>query len=116
MKTIGIVGCRARSSTKDYLAISKAFIKVYDPGDRIVSGGCPKGADQFAKYIAEAKGIAMITYYPGPDKPASYFRRNALVAMEADVLIACVSADRTGGTEDTIDKFRKFKHKDAILV
>lgn len=33
------------------------------------------------------------------------------------MLIACVSKDRTGGTEDTIKKFRKrFGRKEASLV
>jgi len=116
MKTIGVVGTRSRDTMTDYLAVKKAFDNIYEYGDKIASGGCPRGGDKFADYIAKIMGLTIIIHYPGPDKPASYFKRNTLVAMDADILIACVSADRTGGTEDTISKFCRFKHKDPILV
>ncbi len=123
MKTIGIVGSRSRNSIQDLAAVSKAFMEIYEYGDRMVSGGCPKGGDKFADDIARGRGMTIITHYPEwypdssryPDKSAG-FKRNTKIAQDADVLIACVSADRAGGTEDTIRKFVAFKHKDPILV
>jgi hypothetical protein len=46
---------------------------------------------------------------------AAGFVRNALIAADADVLIAVVAADRTGGTEDTVRKAEKLG-KRVILV
>jgi len=39
--------------------------------------------------------------------------RNTLIANNCDILIACVSPDRTGGTEDTI---KKTKNKKIFLA
>ncbi len=117
MKTIGIVGSRRRDSTQDYLAVKAGFLRVYEEGDRIVSGGCPKGGDKFANFLAKDMGLTIITHYPGMiGSRRDYHLRNTKIAMDADILIACVSPDRKGGTEDTIDKFQQFKHKDPILV
>jgi hypothetical protein len=45
------------------------------------------------------------------------YERNTLIARDArDYLIACVSTDRTGGTEDTIKKWIKFHRKEPIIV
>lgn len=44
------------------------------------------------------------------------FMRNGLIAEDADLLIACVSEDRTGGTEDTIGKFLRLKSKDNLIL
>ena len=124
--TIGIVGSRRRNSTEDEKAVFKAFQSVYQKGDWIVSGGCPKGADSFAEDIAQEYGITITTYYPRKEdlnlvllkkNPRAAwavinYARNGLIAKDADVLIACVAPDRKGGTEDTIRRFQKF-HPDA---
>ena len=47
---------------------------------------------------------------------AAGFIRNTPIAGHADILIACVSDDRTGGTEDTIKKYEEMGKKDLILV
>jgi hypothetical protein len=47
--------------------------------------------------------------------PGAGFLRNTDIAKDADVLIAVVAADRTGGTEDTIRKVQKMG-KRVILV
>ena len=45
------------------------------------------------------------------------YARNTLIAQDSDVLIACVAADRKGGTEDTICKWKKLNPgKEPILV
>jgi len=105
-KVIGIVGSRRRAHPSDYNALILTFKAIYEQGDTIVSGGCPKGGDNFAERIAKKMGLSITIHYPdweGRGKPAG-FQRNTLIANDCDVLIAVVASDRTGGTEDTIKK------------
>lgn len=108
MKTIGIIGSRRRDKPDDYDKIEAAFLSVYGPNDTIVSGGCSRGGDRFAEQIAKRHQVTIKIYYAEWNrlgKPAGFIR-NADIARDADILIACVSSDRTGGTEDTIKKFQ----------
>jgi hypothetical protein len=52
-KTIGIIGSRKRDSLIDYREVRSAFNEIYQAGDIICSGLCPKGADRFAVIIAD---------------------------------------------------------------
>jgi len=115
-KTIGIVGTRSRDDKESYHACLNIFTQVYEPEDRIVSGGCPKGGDRFAEIIAKKYGLTIIIHYPNWNKfgHAAGFERNTKIAKHADVLIAVVSKDRTGGTEDTIKKAKDL-NKQIIL-
>lgn len=114
---IGIVGSRRRNSEKDFEIVKETFLKIKADGDSIVSGGCPMGADRFAEIIARYHGIPIKIYIA---KWIEYgtkagFIRNTDIAMESDILIACVANDRKGGTEDTIKKFVKF-HPEGRLI
>ena len=124
---IGIVGSRRRDSHEDYSAVVNVFADLVEelgiPFEEagkyiiIVSGGCPKGGDRFAEIIADTIGAKKEIYYPDksqlPANPQRWdfarinYARNTLVANGCDILIACVSEDRKGGTEDTIKKFTK---------
>lgn len=118
MKTIGIVGSRRRYSNQDYNLCQKAFAAVYKEGDRVVSGGCPRGADQFAERLARQYGCTITIHHANWDKhgnPAGPIR-NSQIAADADVLIALPAEDRTGGTEDTISKFSKKSAGRLIVV
>jgi len=118
MKTIGIVGSRRRNTVKDYEIVEHTVFKVYEKGDRICSGGCPYGADDFADKIARATGIPIITFYAAWSKygRGAGFVRNGDIANESDILIACVAEDRKGGTEDTIKKFiKRGKSKNDLI-
>jgi len=116
MKYIGIVGSRTRYFMVDYHLVYRTFNRLYELNDRIVSGGCPKGGDKFAEVIAKDKGIPILIFYPNwtKDGKCAGFVRNTYIADTADVLIACVSWDRKGGTEDTIKKFLK-SHSESNL-
>jgi len=117
--TIGIVGSRRRDSIKDYDLVEAQFKLLYSPGDnRLVSGGCPKGGDQFAEMIATKYSIPILIHYAEWKKfgRSAGFQRNGLIARDADVLIACVAPDRTGGTEDTIKKFLALGKRSLFLV
>lgn len=117
MRYIGIVGSRRRFTTKDYHIVVEKFFTEYKPGDRIVSGGCPTGGDEFAERIAKRFQIPILIHYAQWDKlgRGAGFARNSDIANDAEILIACVAPDRTGGTEDTVRKFLA-KHPRQNLV
>jgi hypothetical protein len=122
-KIIGIIGSRRRNNNDDYKQVYNEFKKWYDQDDKICSGGCPKGGDRFAEIIAKKLNIPIIIHYPkkppqGSPKWAwakANYERNTLIARDSDILIACVSPDRKGGTEDTIKKFKKLKGEEGIV-
>lgn len=118
MKYIGIIGSRRRDSTADLKIVEEAFLKIYEDGDIIVSGGCPRGADRFAEILARRHQVPILIHYAQWTRKgrAAGFIRNTDIAEDSDVLIACVAPDRTGGTEDTILKFTALGKDEVILV
>ena len=117
-KIIGIIGTRRRDNHHDYLEVLRKFEHLYNPGDRIVSGGCPQGGDRFAEKIAKDMQVPITIHYAAWNrlgKKAGY-TRNVDIANDADILIAVVASDRTGGTEHTIEEFMKLKNGRLILI
>ncbi len=104
---IGIIGTRQRDTPVDYLKVWEAFRHIYEDGDNIISGGCSKGGDRFAEKIARENNIPILVIPANwkRDGKVAGLMRNTLIAGKCDYLIACVSKDRKGGTEDTIKKF-----------
>ena len=117
MKMIGIVGSRQRNLNPDYRQVLQAFCDIFKEGDEIVSGGCSKGGDRFAEKIAKENFVPIHIYYANwvLGRHAG-FLRNTTIAEKADVLIACVAPDRTGGTEDTIKKFKKENNESRLYL
>lgn len=124
---IGIVGSRRRCLESDYEIVKKTFDDLFDKYNgnvTIVSGGCKTGADQFAERIAKEQKIMILIRHPNllgknryHEKCQAYYDRNEEIAKDADILIACVAGDRTGGTENTIKHFIKLgKESNLILV
>ena len=120
-KTIGIIGCRIRNGQSDFQQCKTKFLEIYEKGDKIVSGGCPKGGDKFAEIIAKELGLTeengmLVLHRTEWDKhgKSAGFVRNKYIARDADVLIAVVSPERKGGTEHTID-IAKSLNKKIIL-
>ena len=118
MKIIGIVGSRRRDSKEDYEKTLKAFEQVYEVDDEIVSGGCSQGADRFAEMLALHCQVPIKIYYAEWNRlgKKAGFMRNAYIAGDADVLIAVVASDRTGGTESTIKEYLKLGKTQLILI
>ena len=121
-KTIGIVGSRRRNSKRDFDQLMDRFLEVYEDGDKLVSGGCYKGGDKFCEIIANKYNLTkennhLIIHKAEWDKygKSAGFKRNTYIAEDCDVLIAIVSKDRTGGTEDTIKKAERMGKKIIIL-
>lgn len=118
MKKIGIIGSRRRDTEKDYQMVLNKFKELYQEGDIIISGGCYKGGDRFAEKIAKENTTPITIYYANWNKygKGAGFLRNTDIARESDILIACVSQDRIGGTEDTIRKFLKSRDKQYLYL
>jgi len=118
MKTIGIIGARVRNTKEDYEKVKEEFLKIYEVGDIICSGGCPKGGDRFAEMIAKELNIKILIFKPEWEKygKSAGYKRNGEIAKNSDVLIACVSEERIGGTEDTIKKFKEFNPFGEIIL
>jgi hypothetical protein len=141
MIIIGVVGSRRRNEESDYKAVESKFVdiiwslvkqkKVKKKSEiKICSGGCKKGADSFVKRLKELTGIDYYEHLPklpedyddlpGQAKRWAYakaaYARNTLIAQDSNILIACVAADRTGGTEDTVKKFTKIHKGTRKLV
>jgi hypothetical protein len=131
---IGVVGSRRRNKLSDFKKVYRKLDDIYraGSGDIIVSGLCRKGADYFALLIVRGYDLPHM-WFPvderkvdaakGIDRKWAYARaaydRNTDIARNSDILIACVAADRKGGTEDTIRKFLRFqkmKEKQAIAL
>ena len=130
MKKIGIIGTRRRNTRTDFIDVKDAFFSVYEDGDWIVSGRCPKGGDAFAEKIAKDFGIPILIFearwnhkwieeerkFIRKYNKAAGFIRNTPIAEYSDILISCVHPDRTGGTENTIKKFKKLPNKGALIL
>lgn len=116
-QVIGIVGTRRKDHYTDQIRLEKALDKIIKSGDKLVSGGCPKGADRFAENIAKARGLTITIHYPDWDqhKQAAGIIRNTDIAKSCDILLAMVADDRTGGTEDTIRKAEKLGKKVIVV-
>lgn len=129
-KKIGIIGTRKRNIRTDYQLVHEAFFQIYNEGDWIVSGHCPKGGDAFAEKISYDYGIPILLFPPKKKTAKEFFARNTLIAEYSDIIIAClinpsdsltdICNRKYGGSEDTIKKFlKKFReedHKDKIII
>lgn len=126
MKKIGIIGTRKRNIITDYQITRDAFFEIYEDGDWIVSGHCPKGGDAFAEKIAFNYGIPILLFPPKKRIKKEFFARNTLIAQNSDVIIAClmrpsepiedILSRQSGGSEDTLKKFVKDNNKERIII
>lgn len=117
MKKIGIIGTRKRNIITDFHQVKEAFFEIYQEGDWIVSGHCPKGGDAFAEKIAYDYGIPILLFPPKKKIREEFFARNTLIAEWSDIVIAClinphdsledIYKRTSGGSEDTLRKFLK---------
>jgi len=131
MKRIGVIGTRKRNSRTDYQIVHDAFFEVYKDGDWIVSGHCSKGGDAFAEKIAFDYGIPILLLPPkkGGNRKEyvrELFARNTLIAKFSTDIIACVINPyetveevlkrQSGGSEDTLKKFKGFHPEGRIII
>jgi hypothetical protein len=79
----------------------------------VVSGGAP-GPDTWAEKAARKRGLTALIFRPDLEGARSQgqitrrkHKRNQLIVDAADELIALVSPDRKGGTEDAVARVRR---------
>ena len=115
---IGIIGTRSRDSYKDFIAVLEKFKEIYKKGDWICSGGCPKGGDRFAEKIARQYGCPIIIFHANwkIGKHAGFIRNSDIAKFSTKALIACVSKNRKGGTEDTIKKWERIYLDKEVII
>lgn len=113
---IAIVGSRRRHNRKVqqqiFCIVEECMLDCgrKDEPFEVVSGGCMLGADIFARDAAHAYRVPYWEFPVDHSTPIEHkgefakraYARNRLIAERADVIYAFVSADRTGGTENTI--------------
>lgn len=121
------MGTRRRNSEEAYQKVREKFFEIYEEGDWICSGGCPKGGDRFAEKIAKEEGIPILTFYPAYKKygRGAPIVRNTPVAETSDVILACVIKPeegidevldrKKGGTEDTLRKYEGYKEINGLI-
>ncbi len=130
---VGIVGSRRRNSAKDFgkliLKLRQLERETGKEINKIVTGDCKKGGDEFARNIADMFGYECeVKYKRDPETgeiiekrfipdyfmftKVCYKRNEEIVEEPLDYLIALVACDRTGGTENTIKHFRRLYYKD----
>ena len=109
MTKYGIIGSRMRLDRQSVTD----FVNCLPENSVVVSGGCI-GIDTWAADAAMERGLAVVVHLP--DKSGctqrwqftkAFHARNELIAQDCDVLVAFVSSDRKGGTEDTIRRAKK---------
>lgn len=121
---VAIVGSRRRATLTDreiVLHLVKRLAgSVYDI--TIVSGGCPKSADEFAEEAAKIYGVPTLIFPIDKEGITARWQftqrahaRNRKVAEASDILFCLVHESRTGGTENTIKHALELK-KEVYLV
>ena len=118
-RVIGVVGSRRRNTFEDEELVYHQLKKLWLKGHTIVcSGGCMKGADSFVKKLCFVHDLPYLEFpaeWSRKGKSAGFYR-NSFIAEWSDFLIACVAADRTGGTEDTIKKFLNLYSSEYLII
>jgi hypothetical protein len=101
---VAIIGSRRRTDRKTI----DAAVAALPLGTVVVTGGA-RGPDRWADQAAQGRGLEVVVYVPGLDGVRTrwqaadrYYARNQQIVDDAEMIIAFVAPDRTGGTEDTI--------------
>ena len=122
---LGIVGTRKRNEKKHYILVCEKVLELgIENISEIVSGGCKQGGDRFAEIIAKELNIPIKIFRPQCEtdytKPwlwvEAAYARNQQIADYSDKLIALVSPWRSGGTENTVEKFLKNHSKEDLFI
>ena len=104
---VGIVGSRTKPGTtvdERCRAIVYHAMKMLDPKDIIMSGGCKTGADHWARFWAEELCFQYIEAPPNPKIKFSHAaaRRNRTIVRVSDMVLA-VWNGISSGTKIVID-------------
>lgn len=119
---LGIVGSRRRNSPQDKAILRERILELKP--DELVSGGCKQGADRFAEELAEEMFLPIKIFRPKLYNGIhgrstiikAYYARNERIAKYSNRLIALVTSDRKGGTENTIKYFTELYGEDELEI
>ena len=130
---VGIVGSRRwtdRRKIFDFVGLCK---NEFGEDLEIVSGGCPDGADRYAKEAALKLGVKYVEFpplhkpwnaycpeaaylYNQPYHVRYFFMRNKQIAERADKIVAFIPSNHTSnGTNNTLDWAKKLG-KPSIII
>lgn len=123
---VGIVGSRQYENYRKIKDMIYKLSQRFGNDLTIISGGCPHGADKYAKKYALELGCQYKEHNPAHTvrnlysamnesfynkeyKPRNFFHRNKFLAKDVDYLIAFIpDGVAAGGTADTIKHAKKF--------
>jgi predicted Rossmann fold nucleotide-binding protein DprA/Smf involved in DNA uptake len=101
---VGVVGSRRRTDRETI----ETTVAGLPSGTVVITGGA-QGPDRWAEHAALTRGLDVVVQRPDLDGVHSrwqaaerFYARNQRIVDDADLVIAFVAPDRTGGTEDTI--------------
>ena len=130
---VGIVGSRLYENK---LKIKEFIFKLKEekgPNTIIVSGGCPKGADFYAKKYALELGLQYEEYPPAhqahnlycplhernygkPYSVKNFFARNKQIAIHSEYVVAFIPRGvESPGSVSTINYAKKFGKKTLVI-
>ena len=130
---VGIVGSREYENRKKIKEFIFKLKEEKGAGTVIVSGGCPKGADFYAKKYALELGLQYEEYPPAhqahnlycplhernygkPYHVSNFFKRNKQIAIYSEYVVAFIprGAD-SPGSMSTINYAKKFGKKTLVI-
>jgi len=113
---IGIVGSRRRTDKHNVIKLVDSLPK----NSVVVSGGC-RGVDTWAELRAKQRGLRTLIFKPDLSNckesyeiAKEFYERNKQIVEHSDVIIAFVSKNRSGGTENTLKWAKKLGKKVII--
>ena len=130
---IGIVGSRIYENKRKIKETIYRLRQKFTGNLTIVSGGCPDGADRYAKkYALEMEcsykefnpshtnpnlySACNENFYNKPYSPKNFFHRNKLLAKYCDCIIGFIAeGDRANGTNHTLIEAKKMGKKITII-
>ena len=129
---IAIVGSRTYENKKKIRDMIFKLKQTFGDKLEIVSGGCPDGADKYAKKFAIELGVTYRefnpahtvknlysvmseSYYGKAYHVSQFFHRNELIAKYCDKMVAFIDTNSTGkGSDHAVSM--AVKHKKQVVI
>ena len=130
---VGIVGSRKYENKKRIKDLIFHIKNQYGSDTVIISGGCPTGADKYAKKYALELGLQYEEFPPAhhqhnlycrfgeeqygkPYKVSNFFKRNKQIAIFSDMIVGFIPyGQKSNGTMYTINAAKKLNKKTTIF-
>ena len=114
MIKIGVVGNRTFGNSSLVFSI---LDKVCSTAKVMIVSGGAAGVDSFAERYAKESNIPFRVFLPSFPSREEYFKRNKLIALESDFLIAFIKKRKfRSGSFNTINHFTKLKPNSPFVI